>query len=460
MQLNSELYSHNWSNCLAHIKQRTSKEDFSKWFAAVSIYSFDGETLRLTVPDAEYANYIDKNFIAFLKPIIMQEFGTSTKLKYVIGTPKSANTAQGTHNNHVMGNLSNVKNPFEGVVRKMNIDSQLNFDYSFENFVEGECNRFASVTGKAVAAEPGRSIFNPIFIYGASGLGKTHLAQAIGIEVKKNFPDKNVLYVSAYVFLDQFMNACRRKEVSEFVNFYQALDLLILDDIQALSGKQQTQDVFFNIFQHLHLSNRQLIFTCDKSPDDLKDIEQRLITRFKWAVSSELTLPNLETRKQIIKNKAQRLNLIISDEVVAFFAHNMNVSIREIEGAISSYAAHTTLLGEVQSLELARLVLKSYARAEKKELTLETIQQVVCEMFSVSKKDFFSTKRTKDVALARQVAMCLTKEHTSMSLKAIGQALGGKSHATVLHAIKTVANLAETDADFKGVLEEIKSKLI
>ncbi|MEG1553490.1 MAG: chromosomal replication initiator protein DnaA [Rikenellaceae bacterium] len=459
MSFKSEPYINNWSNCLAHIKQRTSKEDFSKWFASVSIYSFDGETLRLTVPDAEYANYIDKNFIAFLKPIIMQEFGTSTKLKYVIGTSNSANAITNTHNN-VMGNLSNIKNPFENVVRKMNIDSQLNFDYSFENFVEGDCNRFASVTGKAVAKEPGRSIFNPVFIYGSSGLGKTHLAQAIGIEVKKNFPDKNVLYVSAYVFLDQFMNACRRKEVSEFVNFYQSLDLLILDDIQALSGKQQTQDVFFNIFQHLHLSNKQLVFTCDKSPDDLKDIEQRLITRFKWAVSSELTLPSCETRKQIIKNKAEKLHLNMSDEVIAFFAHNMNVSIREIEGAISSYAAHTTLLGEVQSLDLARLVIKSYSKMEKKELTIETIQQVVCEAFSVSKKDFFSTKRTKEVALARQVAMCITKENTTMSLKAIGQALGGKSHATVLHAIKTVSNLIETDADLKKVLSEINSKLL
>ena len=455
MQPDKEQYSEHWSNCLLHIRQRTSKEEFLKWIAPVSIYDYDGETLRLNGPDADYAKYIDKNYIAFLKPIIMQEFGTSTKLKYVIGAKRE------TAGRNSGADMQGIKNPFDNSQhRRVVIDPQLNFDYSFENFVEGDCNRFASVTGKAVAKEPGKTVFNPMFIYGASGLGKTHIAHAIGIEAKKNFPDKNVLYVSAYVFVDQFMNACRRKEVNEFVNFYQMLDLLILDDIQALSGKQQTQDVFFSIFQHLHLSNKQLIFTCDKSPDELKDIEQRLVTRFKWAVSVELTFPNLETRAKIIKSKAQKLNLNMNDDIVNLIAQNMNVSIREIEGAVSSYAAHVTLLGAPQSMELARKVLKSYIKSEKRELTIDVIQQVVCDYYTVSKKDFYSTKRTKEVALARQLAMYFSKEYTSLSLKAIGQAVGGKSHATVLHAVKTISNFLETDKEFRIELENIKAKLL
>ncbi|MDE6183726.1 MAG: chromosomal replication initiator protein DnaA, partial [Rikenellaceae bacterium] len=291
------------------------------------------------------------------------------------------------------------------------------------------------------------------------GMGKTHLAQAIGIEVKKRFPDKYVLYVSAQKFQAQYTSAMQRKEINDFIHFYQMIDVLIVDDIQEFSGnKPGTQNTFFNIFNHLHLSKKQLVLTSDKPPVELKDIEERLLTRFKWGLSVELTTPDYETKVKIIRNKCRRLGVDIDEEIIAFLAENIKANIREIEGAISSFIANATLLGRPATISLARDILKAYVSFSRKEITPEAICEIVYTFFNVTKEDFFSKKRSREIVQARQVSMYLCKKHTNLSLKSIGEAIE-RDHATVVHAIKTVTNLIETDKGLRAHIEQIEKQI-
>lgn len=460
---NKETYKNCWQNCLSSLRSQVAAEEYVKWLDPLKVYDFDGTTLVISVPNNSHAAYIDTHFIPVLRPIIDKEFeGKVRSLKYYISEKIAQPSADEDKKlkNFVSKNSSNeIQNPFiiPGI-KKTVIDPQLNFDLTFENFVEGDCNRLARAAGLSVSENPGKSVFNPMFVYGDSGLGKTHVAQAIGIEVKKRFPDKNVLYVSTQRFIDQFTTASRKQEINEFVRFYQMMDVLIVDDIQELTGKPQTQIVFFNIFNFLHQNNKQLVFTSDKSPVELKDIENRLISRFKWGLSVQLYAPDFETKVAIIKSKSKRYNVELSDEVIEYLAENIHTNIRELEGAVSSFAAHSALLKVPASIDLAKKILKSYVSKKQKEITIEYIQEVICDFYKVKKEEFLSSKRTREIAQARQVAMYMCKEYTNMSLKCIGAAIGGKSHATVVHACKTVVNLLETDKEFSKQIHQIKNR--
>lgn len=484
MLYNSNSYDDAWHNCLVMIQKQTSPEEFVKWFKPIVPVGFDGTTLRLRVPSESYVYHIEKNYIPFLKPIIRELFGHNTRLRYSIPQTAPVPSSGGGAVVHGDGSVSagasgtaegdtsaisaylnrtdtrNIKNPFViPGIRKIVVDPQLNFEYNFDNFVEGECNRLARSAGMAVSVDPGRTPFNPLFIYGDSGLGKTHVAQAVGIEVKKRFPDRNVLYVSTHKFQAQFQNAAMKGELNDFIHFYQMIDVLILDDIQELAGKDKTQNTFFNIFNHLHLSRKQLILTSDKPPVELKDIEQRLLTRFKWGLSVQLTAPDYGTKVKIIGNKCRKLGVHIPEEVVDFLANHINANIREIEGAISSLTANATLLGKEVTIDLARDILKAYVRCSQKDINIELIQETVCGYFNMSREDLHSRKRTRDIAQARQVAMYLAKKMTKLPLKCIGQNIGGKDHATVVHACKTISNLMETDRAFRQQVEDIIRKI-
>lgn len=466
MKLNSSSYNEIWHNCLLLIKQNTTQEEFVRWFKPIVPLGYDGETLRLRVPNENYVFQIEKNYILLLKPIIYKEFGANTKLKYAVPqvdqmvvNGEGDRTAIKSYLNQT--NTQNIKNPFViPGIKKVIVDPQLNFDYTFENFVEGECNHLARSASKKIALEPGTTPFNPIFIYGESGLGKTHLAQAIGIEVKKRYPDKNVLYVSAQKFQAQYTDAAWKKDINDFIHFYQMIDVLIIDDIQEFAGnKPGTQNTFFNIFNHLYLSKKQLVLTSDKPPVELKDIEQRLLTRFKWGLSAQLTTPDFETKVKIIRGKCQRLNVSLDEEIIAFLAENIHANIREIEGAISSFIANATLLNRPATIDLAKDILKAYVSFSKRDITADVIKEVVCDYFNLPAGDFSSRKRTREIAQARQVAMYLCKMHTKMPLKSIGAAIGGKNHATVVHACKTVSNLIDIDKGFRLQIEEIEKRL-
>lgn len=465
--MTKDLLINNWRNCLTEIQKDISASEFEKWIRPIKADSFDGATLLLAVPSKECAEYIDKNILSLIKQALKKEFSGIKSLRYILEPITSAQVAEMARKVptfNTQHSTQAIHNPF--VVpgqKKIIIDPQLNFDYNFESFIGGSCNHLARVTGMAIAKNPGAAAFNPFFVHGDSGLGKTHLVQAIGIEIKKNSPDMNVLYVSMNQFLDQYTTAARKKEVNNFVKFYQLVDVLIIDDIHELSSKPGTQSVLFSIFNHLQLTGKQLIFTCDKAPSELKDIENRLITRFKWGITVNVEKPDFATKVKIIESKSVNLHLRIPTDVIEFIAKNVIGSVREIEGVISSFVAYSSFLKKEPTLTLAKEIMKSYITTAPsevpKEVAIDNIQIAVCDHCKITKSEFYSKKRTHEIAFARQVAMYLCKEMTTMSLKAIGSAIGGKTHATVLHAHKTIINRLETNKEFKSELESIREVL-
>ena len=466
---NTRTYSDMWQNCLDQIKAQTSAEEFEKWFQPIVPLEFDGTTLRLRVPNESYVRQIEKNYIPFLKPIISQLYGQQTRLHYAVprttapsAVPVAADadtTAISRFNTQT--NTANIKNPFViPGLKKIIIDPQLNPNLTFATFIEGECNRLARSAGMSVAVNPGNNPFNPLYIYGDSGLGKTHIVQSIGHEVRQRHPELQVLYVSMNKFQAQFQTAYKNGEIPDFIHFYQMIDVLIIDDIQELTGKTGTQNAFFNIFNHLQLAGKQLILTSDKPPVELKDIEQRLLTRFKWGLSAQLNTPDYDTKLKIIRAKAQKLGAQITDDVVAYLADNISANVREIEGALSSLVANASFLGRKITTSLAKEILKVYVKLYQKEITIDHIIEVVCEYLNLDFARFNSTERTREIAQARQIAMYLAKQHTKAPLTTIGSAIGGRNHATVLHSCKAVSNLIETDKAFRRQVEEIEKKVL
>ncbi len=464
MHTNSATYNDAWQNCLSQLKAQTSAEEFAKWFLPIVPLEFNGTTLRLRVPNKNFVDQIENNYIGVLRPLIAESFGQQTRLCYAV--PKSeipsiaseSNVTSTSHSFNTQTDSAIIRNPFViPGLKKIIIDPQLNSCYTFATFIEGECNRLVRSAGMAVAVNPGNNTpFNPLYIYGDSGLGKTHVAQAIGNEIRQRYPELQVLYVAMNKFQAQYQTATVNKEVPDFIHYYQAVDVLILDDIQELSGKPGTQNAFFNIFNHLQMSGKQLVLISDKPPVELKDIDERLLTRFKWGLSAKILIPDFQTKIKIIKAKAARLNAEIPDDVVTYLAENISANIREIEGAISSLVANTSFMGRKITISLAKEILKVYVSLYQKEITIDHIIEVVCEHMSIDRERLNSSERTREVAIARQLAMYLAKQHTKSPLTAIGNAIGGRNHATVLHSCKTISNLMETDKAFRRQVEEIE----
>jgi chromosomal replication initiator protein len=353
-----------------------------------------------------------------------------------------------------------LKNPFViPGIRNLKIESQLNPNYSFDNFLEGDSNRLARSAGMAVANKPGGTAFNPLLIYGANGIGKTHLANAIGIEIKNNFPNKTVLYVQSEKFMHQFVDAVRNNSSNDFVHFYQMMDVLIIDDIQFFAGKDKTQDVFFHIFNHLHQNGKQIVLTSDKAPVEMQGMEQRLLSRFKWGLSADLGTPDLETRIAILEKKMYGSGIELPREVVEYLAYSINTNVREIEGALNTLLAQASLNKKAITLELAKQMVDKFVRSTAREVSIEYIQKVVCDYFDLPIEMLKSKTRKREVVQARQISMYFSKKMTKSSLANIGAHCGGKDHATVLHACRTVVNLSETDKQFRHYLEELEKKL-
>ena len=456
-----------WQDCLARIRTQMSEEEFETWFRPIEPM-FDATTLSLRVPNRSYASRIDEYYMQILKPVILNMYGRQTRLMYAVSsTDKPVSQTSVSADMTVIQQFNNstdtrnIINPFTiPGTRKMIIDPQLNPNYTFDSFIEGECNRLARSAGMSVAVNPGNTPFNPLYIYGDSGLGKTHVVQAIGHEVRQRHPELQVLYVSMNKFQAQYQIATKNGEIPDFIHFYQMIDLLIIDDIQELSGKTGTQTAFFNIFNHLQLLGKQIVLTSDKPPVELKDIEQRLLTRFKWGMAAHLDVPDHDTKLRIIRAKAAKMGADISDEVAVFLAENISANVREIEGALSSLIANTTLLGRRLTTSLAKEILKAYVQVYQREITLDNIIDVVCNYLDIPLDRFNSTERTREIAQARQIAMFLAKRHTKAPLTQIGSAIGGRNHATVLHSCKTVQNMIDTDKSFRAQLEDIEKTLL
>ncbi len=466
-----------WNCCLSIIRDNVPAISFKTWFEPIVPLKLEKQVLTIQVPSPFFYEYLEEQYIDLLRKTLRKEVGQDAKLEYVVVMGNNQSNSQPytvkypTNNNSKLQNkpLSvpintegkpSIKNPFiiPGI-QKLQVDPQLKADNTFENFVEGECNRLARSAGYAVAQNPGGTAFNPLMIYGNSGLGKTHLAHAIGIEVKDKYPDKVVLYVNANKFQIQFTEAIRNNNRNDFLHFYQMIDVLILDDVQEFAGKEKTQETFFHIFNHLHQSGKQLILTSDKPPIELKGMEQRLLSRFKWGLTADLQVPDFETRMEILKRKTYKDGIVISDEVLEYIASHITNNVRELEGALVSLLAQSTLNKKEITLELASEMINKLVQNTTRELSVDYITKVVCDYFNMPVDQLQTRTRKREIVQARQLAMYFSKNLTKSSLAYIGSQIGKKDHATVLHACKTVSNLIDTDKNYKFFVDEIERKL-
>jgi len=472
----SNEYKSAWEKCLNVIKDNVPSSSFRTWFEPIEPVKLENQVLTIQVPSAFFYEYLEEQFIDILRKTLRMVIGQGAKLEYnVVMGNKNGNqpytVSYPTNNNTKIQNKPltiplksdekpTIRNPFiiPGI-QKLQIDPQLKPDNTFENFVEGDCNRLARSAGFAVAQNPGGTAFNPLMIYGNSGLGKTHLAQAIGIEVKERFPDKVVLYVNANKFQIQYTEATRNNNRNDFLHFYQMVDVLILDDVHEFAGKEKTQETFFHIFNHLHQMGKQLILTSDKPPIELKGMEQRLLSRFKWGLTADLQTPDFETRMEILRRKVYKDGITLSEEVLEYIASHVTNNVRELEGALVSLLAQSMLNKREITLELAAKLINKLVKNSKRELSIEYISKVVCDYFNMPVDALQTKTRKREVVQARQIAMYFSKSLTKYSLASIGAQIGSKDHATVLHACKTVNNLKDTDKNFRIFVEEIEKKL-
>ncbi len=466
-----------WNNCLSVIKDNVPSISFRTWFEPIVPLKLDGDILTIQVPSPFFYEYLEEQYIDILRKVIKKELGSEAKLEYNVVMQNNsysnskpytvkfpARSSKEIKNTPVTipldPNENTIRNPFViPGLKKLDIDPRLNPENSFDNFIEGECNRLARSAGYAVAKNPGGTAFNPLLIYGDSGLGKTHLAQAIGIEVKELFPEKTVLYVNANKFQTQFVDAIRNNNKNDFLHFYQMIDVLIIDDVHEFAGKEKTQDTFFHIFNHLHQSGKQLILTSDKPPVELQGMESRLLSRFKWGLSADLQIPDFETRMAILKKKTYNDGIDLPEEVLEYIATHISDNIRELEGALISLLAQSTLNKKEITLELTKEMIDKLIKSTKREISIDYIQKVVCNFYNIGLEQLQSKTRKREIVQARQVAMFFSKTLTKSSLATIGSQIGGKDHATVLHACKTVNNLIETDKRFRQQVDEIEKKL-
>jgi len=464
-----------WNNCLEFIKDNIQEQAYKTWFEPILPVKLDDNILSVQVPSKFFYEWLEEHYVKLLKIALTKELGKEAKLVYIIKMENSFGSAKSftekipseykpkMKSQKIEGSSTYFKteltNPFViPGIKNLKIDSQLNPNYNFSNFLEGDSNRLARSAGYAVSNRPGGTSFNPLLIFGGVGLGKTHLANAIGINIKQKFPEKTVLYISAEKFTQQYIESVKKNNRNDFIHFYQLIDVLVIDDVQFFSGKSGTQDVFFHIFNHLHQNGKQLVLTSDKAPVDMQEIEQRLLSRFKWGLSAELQTPDYETRVSIIKNKLNRDGVEMDDEIIFYVAKYIKTNVRELEGAIISLMAQSSFNRKNITIELAKVIVEKFVKNTKKEISIDHIQKVVSDYFQMDVSTLQSKTRKRHIVQARQLAMFFSKKFTKASLASIGTKIGRRDHATVLHACKTVDNLAFTDKQFRKYVEDLNKK--
>ena len=469
-----------WAKCLQYIKENLGEDQaaFKTWFIPIVPIQLEGNILTIQVPSYFFYDWIEAHYLNLIQFAIKRVLGNDGMLKYsiVMDTSIEKNPlltqlpSQNGYTNttnrpksiplKLNGNDKSPINPFilPGM-QEVKIDSQLSESYTIENFVEGNCNRLARAAGMAIAENPGKTAFNPLLIHGGVGLGKTHLANAIGLKTKQLHPNLQVLYVTSEQFLQQYMTAGRDNTTNDFIYFYQMIDVLIIDDIQFWASKApKTQEAFFHIFNYLHQRGKQIIITSDKAPSELSGLEPRLLSRLKWGLSADLQAPDVETRINILKQKLTNDGIEMPYDVIEYIAYNINTNVRELEGALISLVAQSSLNRKQITLDLAKQMIDKFVKSTSHEITIDYIQKVVCDYFNLPIESIQSRTRKREIVQARQLAMYFAKKMTKSSLAIIGMQCGNKDHATVLHACKQVANMAETDKQFRYWVDDLEKK--
>lgn len=449
-----------WNRCLEIIRDNVPEQTYKTWFLPIIPLKYEDKTLVLQVPSQFFYEFLEEKYIDLLRPIIYKVFGEGSQLIYNVMVVKNPPTPVPLPSH--AGPLASQKAPKREIPQTpsaSDLDPHLNRDYNFDTFIEGESNKLSRSVAEAVALNPAKTIFNPLFFYGASGVGKTHLANAIGTKIKELYPEKRVLYVSAHLFQVQYTDSVRNNTTNDFINFYQTIDTLIIDDIQEFAGVTKTQNTFFHIFNHLHQNGKQLILTSDRAPVLLQGMEERLITRFKWGMVAELERPTVELRKDILRNKIRRDGLQFPPEVIDYVAENVGDSVRDLEGIVISIMAHSTIYNKEKDLELAQRIVRKVTNCESKPVTVDDIINTVCKHFGLETNTIHTKSRKREVVQARQIAMYLAKNYTDFSTAKIGTLIGNKDHATVLHACKTIKELKEVDKAFRAEMDEIQAAL-
>jgi chromosomal replication initiator protein len=469
-------YVQQWGRCLEIIKDNVPEAAYKTWFLPIVPLHYHERVLTIQVPTHFFYEYLEEKYVGLLRQSLYRVFGEGTQLMYqvvvenqekttveiegnnkpkvAIAPKQAAPQQQGASRRNVPTQIDPFQQP-----KYAELDSQLNPNYNFDNYYSSMSNKLARTAGETIAQNPGNTAFNPLFLYGESGVGKTHLAHAIGIRIKEQDPTKRVLYVTAHLFQVQYTDAVRNNTVNDFINFYQSIDVLLIDDIQEFAGKTQTQNTFFHIFNHLHQNRKQLVMTSDRPPVSLQGMVPRLLTRFKWGLTAELERPDYDLRRSILTNKIRHDGLAINKDVVDYIARNVTDNVRDLEGIIVSLMAHSTIFNREISIDLAERVLSTSVHIEKKQITVELIQETVCNYFNIDCKAIHSKSRKREIVHARQISMYLAKKYTDLSLSRIGDMIGKRDHATVLHACKNISGLLDIDKSFRASLSEIEESL-
>lgn len=447
-----------WQQCLTILRDNLTASAYQTWFAPIVPLSYVNDVLILQVQSQFIAQYIEENYISLLSTAIRRVFGQQTCLEYRVLIDSTSGAGSTIPSSGSKKPASVVLDAQVKQTSREAFDTQLNDTYTFDTFIAGEPNKLARVVGLAIAKKPGYTAYNPLFIYGGSGVGKTHLANAIGNEIMRLDPSKRVLYVSANTFKLQYMRATQENRVPDFLNFYQQMDVLIVDDIQYFNSKG-TQDTFFHIFNYLQQSHKQLILTSDRSPLQLKDIEDRLLTRFKWGLSAEITRPDFQLRRDILCSKLHRDGIELSEDIIDFIANNVRDSIRDLEGVLASLLAYSTLTNRAIDMALAEQVVGRVVEIRPMEVPMKEIVRTVAEYYNVPPESVCSGTRSKEVSTARHTVAYLAKKLTAHSLTEIGEMLGGRTHPTILHSLKLMNDLLETDPVLRHRVNQLEAAL-
>lgn len=444
-----------WKKCLLHIKENVTLMTYNTWFLPIRPVSFEDNNLKVQLPNQFFWEWIDEHFSTIVNKTIFDVIGPAGKLSYIISDDKDQKEEE----------IIKKNIPVEVVKTKVvepalpKHETNLNPRYRFDNFIKGEGNQLARAAAGAISDNPGGTSFNPFFVYGGVGLGKTHLIQSVGNTILEKFPEKKVIYLSSDSFTVEFVEAIQSNRVNEFSGFYRNMDVLIIDDIQFLIGKEKTQDLFFHIFNTLHQSRKQIILSSDKPPKELKGLDERLISRFQWGLSADIQPPELEMRIAILKNKAEDYGMNVSTEILEFIAGSITSNIRELEGCLIKLLANASLNSREITLELAKKTVKEIATDRKINITIEDISKAVCQYLNIAENKIREKTRKKEIVLARQLAMYFSKELTKNSLKTIGLHFGGRDHSTVIHACTSIEHMRNSDNSMKDLIDSIRNKL-